>query len=594
MGDKNRRDAPHISFSVERPFLQSVNALPKRVREIIRTFSPRWRTVFYLLGVIAVLSFAAMLWQVNRYFLVEVPASGGSLTEGVIGIPRFINPLLAVSEADRDMTTLVYAGLMRATKSGLIPDLAESYEVSDDGLLYTFTLREKIEFHDGSLITADDVEFTISKAQEPALKSPKRANWEGVVVEKIDERHVRFVLKQPYAPFLENTTLGIMPKAIWKNADAEQFSFSEFNIRPVGSGPYEISDIKRNASGIPEYYDLVPFGNYALGKPYIRDVQVRFYSNEDALVRALRAGNIEAVNAISPETAQKLSREGFAVLRAPLPRVFGVFFNQNQASLFAEKAVRAALSEAIAREDIIADVLFGYGMPIHGPIPPGSRGFGEDVSENRFSAEEHITSARALLERDGWKQGEGGVYEKKKSKKEMLRLSFSLSTSDVPELKAVALRIKTQWEAMGASVELKIFESGDLNQNVIRPRKYDAILFGEIIGRDSDLFAFWHSSQRNDPGLNIAMYMNSVADKLLEDMRRAIDKEKRTVAYEKFRAEIKKDVPAVFIYAPEFVYILPQKIKGVSIGTITVPAERFLNINEWYIDTNLVWKVFVK
>ena len=116
MGDKNRRDAPHISFSVERPFLQSVNALPKRVREIIRTFSPRWRTVFYLLGVIAVLSFAAMLWQVNRYFLVEVPASGGSLTEGVIGIPRFINPLLAVSEADRDMTTLVYAGLMRATK----------------------------------------------------------------------------------------------------------------------------------------------------------------------------------------------------------------------------------------------------------------------------------------------------------------------------------------------------------------------------------------------------------------------------------------------------------------------------------------------
>ena len=176
----------------------------------------------------------------------------------------------------------------------------------------------------------------------------------------------------------------------------------------------------------------------------------------------------------------------------------------------------------------------------------------------------------------------------------MLRLSFSLSTSDVPELKAVALRIKTQWEAMGASVELKIFESGDLNQNVIRPRKYDAILFGEIIGRDSDLFAFWHSSQRNDPGLNIAMYMNSVADKLLEDMRRAIDKEKRTVAYEKFRAEIKKDVPAVFIYAPEFVYILPQKIKGVSIGTITVPAARFLNINEWYIDTDIESKVFVK
>lgn len=524
----------------------------------------------------------------------EVPADGGSLTEGVIGIPRFINPLLAISEADRDMTILVYSGLMRATKSGIIPDLAESYTVSDTGLIYTFTLRENIFFHDGSPITADDIEFTVLKAQDPALKSPKRANWEGVTVEKIDERQIRFTLKQPYAPFLENTTLGIIPKAIWKNADTEQFSFSEFNIRPIGSGPYEISDIKRNASGIPEYYDLVPFKNFALGKAYIHDIRIRFYNNEDTLLGALRAGDVEAVNAITPEKAEGLSREGFLVSGAPLPRVFGVFFNQNQAPLFADKAVRTALSEAVPREDIVRDVLFGYGTPIGGPIPPGSRGFGGESPENTMTPEERVNAARAILERDGWKQDESGIYEKKKSKKETIRLSFSLSTSDVPELKSVAERLKTEWEKVGATVELKVFESGDLNQNVIRPRKYDAILFGEIVGRDSDLFAFWHSSQRNDPGLNIALYTNSVADKLLEEMRRTTDPEKRAAAYEKFRIEIAKDVPAVFLYAPEFVYVLPPKIKGAHIGTITVPAERFLNINTWYIDTDLVWKIFEK
>lgn len=559
----------------------------------MQTFGIRERVVFGIFAITAVLSSVMILWQINRHFLVEIPADGGSITEGVIGIPRFINPLLAISDADRDMTALLYAGLMRATGNGLIPDLAESYEISEDGLSYTFILREKIEFHDGTPITTDDVEFTVLKAQDPTLKSPKRASWEGVQVEKIDERRIRFVLKQPYSPFLENTTIGIMPKTIWKNADSEQFSFSEFNIEPIGSGPYKISALKRNKSGIPEYYDLVPFRAYALGKPHIKNIRMSFYTNEDVLLKALRAGDIEAVNAISPLSAQALSNEGFHVLRAPLPRVFGVFFNQNQSPIFAEKAVRSALSEAAPRENIIRDVLFGYGTPLTGPIPPGSRGY-IDTPNKEKNSEERKMKAREILEKAGWTVGDGGVYEKKKSKKETVRLAFSLATSDVPELKAVAEQIKAEWESIGASVELKIFESGDLNQNVIRPRKYDALLFGEIVGRDSDLFAFWHSSQRNDPGLNIALYTSSIADKLLEDMRRVTDKELRADAYEKFGVEISKDAPAVFLYAPEFVYVAPKKVKGLAVGTVTVPSERFLNVHEWYIDTDLVWEVFAK
>ena len=140
-------------------------------------------------------------------------------------------------------------------------------------------------------------------------------------------------------------------------------------------------------------------------------------------------------------------------------------------------------------------------------------------------------------------------------------------------------------------MEVKIFEPGDLNQN-IRARKYDALLFGEIIGRDLDLFAFWHSSQRKDPGLNIALYANSKADKLLEDARKIENKSDRMEKYKQFEAEIEKDTPVVFLYSPDFIYIIPAKVRGYSIGQIITPAERFLNVNDWYVNTGKVWKIF--
>jgi len=173
-------------------------------------------------------------------------------------------------------------------------------------------------------------------------------------------------------------------------------------------------------------------------------------------------------------------------------------------------------------------------------------------------------------------------------------LAFSISTSDVAELKDAGELIKSMWEELGARVELKVFETGDLNQNVIRPRKYESLLFGEIIGHDSDLFAFWHSSQRNDPGLNIALYANITTDKLLQDARTISDVNVRIEAFKEFQQELRADIPAVFIYAPDFIYVLPKNVRGVSIGQVTTPSERFLNIYEWFIETDNVWAIFVK
>ena len=171
-------------------------------------------------------------------------------------------------------------------------------------------------------------------------------------------------------------------------------------------------------------------------------------------------------------------------------------------------------------------------------------------------------------------------------------LSFSISTGDAPELRAVANELREAWSKLGAKVEILVFETGDLNQNVIRPRNFDTLLFGEIVGRDRDLYPFWHSSQRTDPGLNIALYANNRADKLLDDARSAIDSRVIEKSYQAFVAELKADVPAIFLYTPRFLYIVPKKVEAITLDLLTVSQDRFLGIRDWYIETDKVWKIF--
>ncbi|MBU1557676.1 hypothetical protein KKC45_01830 [Patescibacteria group bacterium] len=534
-------------------------------------------------------STATMLYQINKHFLVEIPTRGGSLSEGVIGSPRFINPLLATSNSDRDLTTLIYSGLLKATPEGtLIPDLAKEYNISEDGLIYTFILKDNIYFHDNKPVTTADIEFTIKSSQDNIIKSQKRANWDGVTVETISEKEIRFILNNPYSPFLENTTLGILPKHIWGEIEPEQFAFSQFNIEPIGSGPYKIKSIVRNSSGILEQYNLKSFSKYSLREPYISKIKMNFYPNEDSLIDNYKKGNIENINTISPEKTEELSNEKVRIERTPLPRIFGVFFNQNQNEVFTNIEVRKALNKAIDREKIVNEILNGYGIAISSPIPPSSKYFDRTIETPQSNPEEAIE----MLEENGWELNEETNIREKTIKKVTTPLSFTISTSDAPELKSAVNIIKENWEQIGAKVNIQIFEIGDLNQNVIRSRDYDALLFGEIIGRDMDLFAFWHSSQRNDPGLNIALYANITTDKLLDEARSLHENDSRLEKYKKFQEEIAKDVPAVFIYSPDFIYIISEKIKGVSLGQITIPSERFLDIQNWYIKTDTVWKFF--
>lgn len=569
------------------------NSYFDKARAVIDSFSPFERGAFWFLVIIFSGSSVILLGSVNKTILVKVPSSGGSITEGVLGSPRFINPLLAITPADRDLSSLIYSGLMKALPDGsLVPDLAARYSISPDGLTYEFIIREDASFHDGRPVTTADVLFTISKAQDPTLKSPRRASWDGVIVEKVNDGEVRFTLEQPYAPFLQNTTLGVLPRHIWGDADSEEFAFSQFNVEPIGSGPYEIRNIKRDGSGVPEFYSLKPFNNYALGIPHISNIVMRFYPNENKLVDAYLDGEIEALNSVTKNGLAliALNRKGFKVERSSLPRIFGVFFNQNQAPILANKEVREALNIALNKKRIVNEALGGNGTPIQSPLPPGIL---EDINNSTIH-EGDKGAAIKLLEANKWKVNEeSGMWERKtKSTTESIR--FSLATSEVPELRQIATLIKDEWEQIGISVDLKIFDSGDLNQNVIRPRKYEALFFGEIVGRELDLFAFWHSSQRNDPGLNIALYANITTDKLLEEVRTTRDDKERELKFIELETEIMNDVPAVFVYTPDFIYVVPQDVKGLDIGLVTTPSERYLGVHEWFIETDHIWSFFVE
>lgn len=582
--------------------LTKVRRIPRlsRIEGMLRGFSPGERMILYACAAIMSVSALAILAGISVSASVTVPSRGGELTEGEIGPARFINPLLTLSGADEDIAALVYSGLMRALPDGsLVPDLASGYEVSEDGATYTFTLRPDAVFHDGQPVTSADVLFTIQTAQNAEYKSVHRADWEGVAVSAPDERTVVFRLPHAYAPFLENAALGILPKHLWAGISAQEFPFSPANTRPVGSGPFMISKVSTDATGAPTRYELVRFPRYALGRPYLSKITFVFFPNQEAEIAAWNAGGIDAVAGVSPEALAGLTRQDAGIVRAPLPRVFGVFFNQNKAPALADASARKALEAALDKEAIVAQVLHGYGETIDGPIPPGPLASGTGAKPQPLSAPssettsesgaaERAEAAREILRKGGWEFDEAEAVWKKGK----LVLAFTIATADEPELAATANAVAAQWQAAGASVSVHVYPLSELNTVVIRPRNYDAILFGEVVGRTLDLFAFWHSSQRNDPGLNLAMYASSRADSLLSEARATTDEKKRLELYGEFAQEIAADRPAVFLYVPEFVYLVPPRLSGMEIGSLTTPAERFLGAYRWYTDTERVWSIF--
>lgn len=519
------------------------------------------------------------------------PAEGGELTEGILGTPRFINPVLAVTRADRDMAALIYSGLMRLSPEGTLqPDLARSLTISEDGLVYNVILRDDVLFHDGSPLTSEDVAYTISQIQNPALGSPLRASWEGVAVEVINEYELNFVLPESYVPFIENLTVGILPRYIWKDASEEEFPFSQFNSEPIGSGPYHITRVIRDQSGIPESYTLSAYDKYYGTRSKIETITLTFYSNESKIVSAFNEGFIDSVAGLSAEALAELSLENndHTVITTPLPRTFAVFFNQNKSTALRDLGARKALDVAIDREELVRTILDGYGVPLTTPIPPQ---FGIEAPEREVPTDP-LEEARRILSENGWRMNTTTGILEKEMDGGTVPLAVSIATANTPVFTETAGFIEQKWRALGVEVTVKQFEQSDLTQSVIRPRNYEALLFGTALGRSLDFYSFWHSSQRSDPGLNVSLYANITTDAILTNARTNQDEAAREAAFLQFAEEVQKEAPAVFLYSPVFTYVLPKDLVGTSFTGLAEVQERFANVTNWHIETDVVWPIF--
>jgi peptide/nickel transport system substrate-binding protein len=578
-----------------------------KILKYTQQFTPTEKVIFWVLIVVALISAISLALRVSDIFSTEIPTSGGTLREGIIGLPRTINPVLAISDVDRAITGLVYSGLMRYDNGRLVPDIAQSYTISSDGLVYTFKLKPRVSFQDGTSLTTQDIVFTIQKVQDSTLKSPRAADWKDVTVRIVSPTEISFILKQPYSPFITTTVLGILPQHIWETVTSDQFIFSQYNTEPIGSGPYRIKSITRDGGGIPIQYSLTTWNSYYEKNPYLANISFIFLNDELAARAALDVGKIDSFASLSPEAVAELkqySSQQYQILSSPLSHIFGVFFNQTESPALADITARKALDMAIDRKALIDAVLKGYGTPLSGPtLISGARNPTRNATTVSTTSSatstlvtsifNNIASAQTYLEKNGWKKGSDGIYAKKvDAKSPTLVLSFELYTANSPELVQTADLIKNTWNALGANVSVKVYEPNDLYQNVIRTRKYSALLFGEAIGKDRDLYAFWHSSQRIPPGLNISQYANAKTDVLLETMRATTDEKKRDAAYAQFDTLITADVPAIFLYAPDFIYAVPATLKGVRLNSITTPTDRWSAVREWYMETEKVWNVF--
>ncbi|OGE74440.1 MAG: hypothetical protein A3I07_00795 [Candidatus Doudnabacteria bacterium RIFCSPLOWO2_02_FULL_42_9] len=508
------------------------------------------------------------------------PHYGGEIVEGLVGQPQFINPLLSLtSSVDTDVSRVVYAQLLKFDQEqNLTTDLAESIPtVSEDQKTYTLKLKPNLKWSDGKPLNADDVLFTIQRIQNIEYESPLRPNWSRVKAEKIDDLSIQLTLREVSASFMNNFTLGIIPKHIWEELSPRNFRLSDSNLKPIGSGPYTVREIRKTSDGDIKSITLRANQNYHEGSPYITTLTFRFYDDYDSLLAAYQGKEIQSIGFLPFDKKAFLSQsDRVNQYRVNLPQYQAVFFNLPKNSILAEKAVRQALWLATDRNQIITEVFNDNAAPAFGPILPGSMGYNEKIEE---SVHYNLDEAVILLEKAGWVLPPNSTVRAKKDK--LLEFNLALSGNLVLNVKTAQL-LQSQWEKIGVKINLIPVGPDELETDFIRPRAFDALLFSENVGADPDPFPFWHGTQRNDPGLNLSGFVNTEADKLLTDARQTIDEATRVKNYLRFQEIINDELPAIFLARSLYIYNVPKKIQGINLDNIVSPADRFLDIKNWY------------
>jgi len=505
----------------------------------------------------------------------EVPAAGGVYVEGVVGHPTYLNPLLSpFNDADDDVVSLVFSGLTRLDPRGtVVPDLASSWTISPDGLVYTFQLRPTT-WQDGEPLTADDVVFTVSQVQAPTFPgSPEVARlWQSVKVTRVDARTVQFALVEPYVPFLEYTTLGLLPAHALRGVAGKALLSTPFNAQPIGSGPFAVK-----SASLSEV-DLVPNPHYYGKQPYLAGISFRYYDSFAAAVEALHRGDVQGLGNIPPSHVVDLENDQrLTLLQQPEYAKLSLLVLNTQGALFTDDVVRRALDLAIDRAQIIQVAANGDGVPAAGPIAPSSWAYSAQAGAYHYDP----AQAAKLLDQAGWVQATAGEVRQKAGQP----FRFTLLAVDQSDRQQVAEEISRELRAVGIDAQVQTAAWSGIIQDYLVPRKFDAVLTEAYSPTsDPDPYPFWHSSQVKG-GLNVAGWSNRIADQLLEDGRRQPSQSARLDDYVRFQGIFAQEQPSILLYHPIYAYAIPVSLKAVSLGPMLQPSDRFQTVDDWYLRT---------
>jgi len=552
-----------------------------------------------------------------RNHLKVVPKIGGEYREGLVGSPKYINPLYAsTNDVDSDLSQLVFSSLFKRDNEGkIMSDLAEDYKVSPDGKKYSLKIKSGAKWHNGNDLTVDDIIFTFGAIKDGEFNSSLRSSFGGVEIEKIDEENISFNLSEPYAPFIELLTFGILPREIWEQIPPASARLAELNLKPIGSGPYKFKSLLKDKIGNIKAVNLTLNEDYYGKVPYIKELTFSFFPNYEEMVAGINSNQIDGMNYLPQNLIKDIAaRDSYNLKKINLPQLTALFFNPANNAFLADKRVRKALALATPKEEIMEGIFNqeDYKL-IYSPISPDSPYYFDGVNKYAFNAEE---AAKIFIEA-GWKIEEINeealrkAREEKESEDEAIKaralavieqgtgkwlkngggkyFNLKITTVESEDNLRVAEAIKFGWEKVGIKAIVELIPSGQI-QSQVRAKGYETLLYGITLGPDPDCYAYWHSTQA-EKGLNLANYSNKTVDALLEDGRVALDIEARKTKYKQFQEIISDEAPAIFIYSPFYNYIQDKKIKNFNTVKIYNPSDRFSGIGEWYVKTEkkIVW-----
>ncbi len=536
-----------------------------------------WLLGLALIGIVLLL--ALLAYSTYTVATVLVPDRGGAFREGVAGAPQYLSPIWCQGDdVDRDLCTLIYRGLTRIDKSGrVVPDLAAGWTVDND-TSYTFTLKPDQFWQDGRKVTADDVLFTVGVLQDPSLVDTPGLPpfWRNVTVERVDDLTVRFSLPQPLAPFLDYTTIGLLPKHRYENVPARDLVTRSLAPDPLGAGPMRVSEYAA------DHLRLEPNSFYGGETPYISTLEFEFFPDYASVLAAFEAGQIDGIRRILPadieNAAAREDLQLFSSIESGYVNVLLNLANPNTPFL-QDKQVRQALLYALDREAVVREALAGQGVVANSLLTPENWAFNPDVPAYKYNPGE----ARRLLDEAGWVDSGGGVREK-----DGQALRFVLLVRDDNLHKAIGARLAADWAAVGVDAQVTPVSFAGMVSDFLVPRTFEvAVTTWDQVG-DPDPFAQWHSSQATGNGQNYTGWQNADADLLMEQARRTTDQEQRKALYQQFQTIFADELPALPLYYPVYTYGVSSRVNNVQIGSINDPSERFRSFAEWYIDSRRV------